>query len=115
MGRIVFPGGGSRSNEFSFTRIRPLVENLVDALDGSHNQPFALFGHSMGALIAFELARSPAETVGPMPVAVFVSGLRSPQFAGGWPKRSALPDDELLVLFGRSRYPGGFAQQQGCA
>ena len=44
------------------------------------DRPFAFFGHSMGAVVAFELARWLRRRGQPLPAALFVSGARAPQF-----------------------------------
>ena len=59
---IQLPGRASRRDEAPLTRMDSLVEviaaELVAARGGPLGErPFALFGHSMGALVAFELAR----------------------------------------------------------
>ncbi len=54
---IRLPGRESRLVESPFTRLSPLVQTLADVLHPYLNMPFAFFGHSMGALISFELAR----------------------------------------------------------
>jgi medium-chain acyl-[acyl-carrier-protein] hydrolase len=73
----------------------PLLEGLASHLDA----PFALFGHSMGALIAFELARRMRPT-GVAPLHLFASGCRAPHL----PSRSnwhTLPDREFLAAIGK--------------
>jgi surfactin synthase thioesterase subunit len=54
---IELPGRESKSREAPFTAMAPLVDQLTDLIQPLLNIPFALFGHSMGALISFELAR----------------------------------------------------------
>jgi medium-chain acyl-[acyl-carrier-protein] hydrolase len=56
-----------------------IVAGLFDALfaDG-HDLPFALFGHSMGALVAYAPAQQIADRGGVPPVAVLVSAARPP-------------------------------------
>src|SRR6185437_11668624 len=54
---IQLPGREARFCEPAFTRLAPLVEGLADAVGPHLDRPFALFGHSLGALVAFELAR----------------------------------------------------------
>ena len=43
--------------EQPFTRLRPLIETLAFVMEPELHLPFAFYGHSMGSLIAFELAR----------------------------------------------------------
>src|SRR4051812_38568638 len=51
------PGRETRFREPAYTRLPPLVTALADALRPHFDRPFAFFGHSMGAIVAFELAR----------------------------------------------------------
>jgi len=60
-----------------------LVEALGDALYGYVDEPFAFFGHSMGAVVAFELARLLRRRGQPLPRLLLVSGARAPQFRRG--------------------------------
>src|SRR5262245_42051998 len=48
------PGRARRMNEPAFTSSEPLVEALIEVLHPALNGRYALFGHSMGALLAFE-------------------------------------------------------------
>src|SRR5208337_878151 len=54
---IQLPGRGTRLTEPPFTKLSCLVEALTRALIPLLDRPFAFFGHSLGALIGFELAR----------------------------------------------------------
>jgi medium-chain acyl-[acyl-carrier-protein] hydrolase len=54
---VQLPGRGTRLREEPFTELMPIVEELAAALRHYLDRPFAFFGHSMGAAIAFELAR----------------------------------------------------------
>lgn len=54
---IQLPGRENRVSEAAFTRAEPLVATLAEELRPLLDKPFALFGHSMGARIGFELAR----------------------------------------------------------
>jgi medium-chain acyl-[acyl-carrier-protein] hydrolase len=76
---VQLPGRGSRISEPPCTQINQLVRALGAALAPYLDKPFALFGHSMGALIAFELARHMRKEYGAQPVHLFVSGRPSPQ------------------------------------
>lgn len=57
--------------------------------------PFAFYGHSMGAHLAFEVARELRRCGGPGPVSLFVSGAPAPQFGPPGPF-AHLPDDEFV-------------------
>lgn len=82
---IELPGRGSRHREAAFTRLVPLARALADALDGALDRPFALFGHSLGGLIAYELARTLRRRGGPQPVHLFVSATAAPGTAPAQP------------------------------
>lgn len=77
---VQLPGRESRLLEEPFTHIEPMVKALVEALKPHMDRPFAFFGHSMGALIAFELTRElRRQKLGLEPVHLFVSGRGAPQ------------------------------------
>lgn len=73
------PGRERRLSEAPFTHTRPLVEAVAEAILTYLDMPFAFFGHSMGAIISFELARHLRRHSYPMPSHIFVSGRRAPQ------------------------------------
>jgi surfactin synthase thioesterase subunit len=75
---VEFPGRGSRLGEDPFIRLAPLVRTLADALLPILDRPFALFGHSLGGLIAFELVRLLRRRGGPLPAHLFISATRAP-------------------------------------
>jgi medium-chain acyl-[acyl-carrier-protein] hydrolase len=76
---VQLPGRETRFREPAFTRLAPLVEAMAEPLRGYLDRPFALFGHSLGALVAFELARRLQRGTGLQPVCLFVSGCGAPQ------------------------------------
>jgi medium-chain acyl-[acyl-carrier-protein] hydrolase len=79
-----------------FTRLSALVQALAQDLVPLLDKPFAFFGHSMGALVGFELARQLRRDSGVQPVRLFVSADHAPQL----PRRDrpihALPEGEFL-------------------
>ncbi|GAU68940.1 putative type II thioesterase [Streptomyces sp. NBRC 110611] len=75
---VELPGRGRRLKEPPYSRLRPLVAALADALRPALDRPYALFGHSMGGLLAFELTRTLRERGLPQPVHLFVSGAAAP-------------------------------------
>lgn len=93
---IRLPGRESRLRESPYLRLTPLVEDLLDVLSPYLDTPFAFFGHSMGALLAFELTRRLRARNLPQPVHLFASGHRAPQLPDPHPPLYQLPDDELI-------------------
>jgi acyl transferase domain-containing protein/surfactin synthase thioesterase subunit len=76
---IQLPGRENRLKETPFTRLSPLIQALAPFLRPYLDIPFAFFGHSLGALLSFELAREFRKQNFPSPVHLFVSGSRAPQ------------------------------------
>jgi len=74
---VQYPGRQDRRNEPCFDTIAALADAVFVALQGRLDRKLALFGHSMGATIAFEVARR-LELVGVVPEMLFVSGRRAP-------------------------------------
>jgi medium-chain acyl-[acyl-carrier-protein] hydrolase len=64
-------------------------------------KPFAFFGHSLGAFIAFELARELRREDAPGPVHLFVSGARAPQIGNHKAPLHSLPEPEFLEALRR--------------
>lgn len=93
---VELPGHGMRLMEPAFTRLEPLLEALENALLPSLTKPFAFFGHSMGSLVSFELARLLRSDRSLTPLHLFVSGRRAPQIPDPDPPIHALPEPEFL-------------------
>ena len=89
------PGREARLNEAPFKRLEPLINALSEAILPYLDRPFAFFGHSMGAKIAFELARRLSQK-GLDALHLFVSGARGPQTPRMEPPTYALPDLDFL-------------------
>jgi len=77
---VRLPGRESRLAELPFEKMRPLIDALAAAIDPYLDRPFAFFGHSMGAAIAFELARELRRRNRPLPRILIASAARAPQF-----------------------------------
>ena len=88
---VQLPGREWRIRETPFNDLIPLVQTLVPVLRPYFDIPFTFFGHSMGALIGFELARRLSTHEGRGPVHLFVSGCRAPQLPDPGPPIHALP------------------------
>jgi surfactin synthase thioesterase subunit/glycosyltransferase involved in cell wall biosynthesis len=93
---VRLPGRESRLSEPPFRRMEPLIEAMGEAIDPYLTQPFAFFGHSMGAAIAFELSRHLRRRGRPLPAGLFVSGARAPQFRLGHVPPPEPSDEQFL-------------------
>lgn len=92
---IELPGRGHRMAEAPFQRLVPMVRALASALRPLLDQPFAIFGHSMGGLIAFELARALRASGMPSPAHLFVSAIAAPGTLSTWHALRDAPDGEV--------------------
>ena len=89
------PGRGRRLREPPSAGILPAAAELERALWPLLDRPYVLFGHSMGALVAYELARRLA-AAGRPPLRLVVSGSPAPGEPRGLPPVAGLGDYELL-------------------
>ena len=93
---ILLPGRESRYREPAYDRLPPLITTLSDVLAPFLDKPFAFFGHSMGALISFELARQIHLRFKRLPVHLFVSGRGAPQLGYTKPPIHGLPQKVFI-------------------
>lgn len=92
---VQYPGRQDRRQEPAFTDLEVLAERIAEALGPWTDRPYALFGHSMGAIIGFEAARR-LQAAGRGPVELFVSGRRAPLLDRGG-DRQPVADDEVIA------------------
>ena len=100
------PGRENRLREAPFRDLPSLVASLAGAIDARRDRPFAFFGHSMGALVAFELARSLGLGGGARPSHLFVSGAHAPDVPREEEPLHPIADDDAFVEAVASRYGG---------
>jgi len=93
---IQLPGRENRLCEPPYTDIQTLAERLVSEILPFARKPFAVFGHSMGALLAFELTRSLRRHDGPMPLVLFLSAHRAAHLPLRRKHLHQLPDSEFI-------------------
>jgi medium-chain acyl-[acyl-carrier-protein] hydrolase len=98
---IRLPGRESFRTEPPFTRLVALIEALTPVILPYLDRPFAFFGHSMGALIGFELMHALRRQHDLVPVHLFVSGHRAPQLPDQSPPLHHLAESELLTQLRR--------------
>lgn len=103
---VLPPGRESRSGEPAFERIEDLIEALTPAIRALLDTPFAFFGHSMGAGVAFELTRSLRRAGAPQPKILIASSARAPQCRVDQSEKPEPSDTELIdELHGRGALP----------
>jgi surfactin synthase thioesterase subunit len=74
---IQYPGRQDRRAERPIDDVAVLADQIHEALRPQPEMPLTLFGHSLGAIVAFEIARR-LETGGHGVVRLFASGRRAP-------------------------------------
>lgn len=78
MHTIEYPGHGTRMDEPLLTELETIVQDSFQLAKGHLKKPYALYGHSMGAMVAFLMLRLISKNNMPMPECVFVSGKSAP-------------------------------------
>jgi surfactin synthase thioesterase subunit len=95
------PGREARFREEPFEHMQPLVAELADVVrTESAGRPYAVYGHSLGALVSFELLREIRRRGAPNPVHWFVSGCVAPHrtYDDGPPVAGMSPPEVVGVL-----------------
>jgi medium-chain acyl-[acyl-carrier-protein] hydrolase len=92
---VELPGRGGHSRKAAIDQMDVMIEQVLAALDPLLDKPYALFGHSMGALIVFELARAISRSGRRAPLHLFISGMRAPHIRGE-SQMHTLPDGQLI-------------------
>ncbi len=111
---VLLPGREVRLGEPSLVRVEEIVDGLQAEMKGELSYPYAVFGHSMGALLAYAWARRIAEDGSPAPRRLIVSGRNAPQTGLGRAELHRL-EDEAFVEALRVHYggvPAGFLEDQ---
>jgi medium-chain acyl-[acyl-carrier-protein] hydrolase len=96
---LQLPGRESRMSEPGYTHVKDAVEEAADTIHPLLDKPFYLFGHSMGSVISFELARFLRRHNLPQPQRLFISAKRGPSIPRRHPNEDLhpLPDREFLA------------------
>ena len=90
------PGRENRLREAGLTSIGEIVDSLVSDLLSRSDLPFAFFGQSLGAVVAFETTRRLRRMGGRLPDALFVAASRAPQLP--WPHPHVRHLDDVALL-----------------
>jgi medium-chain acyl-[acyl-carrier-protein] hydrolase len=98
---VQLPGRWNRHSEPAISGLALLVDKAIDGLADCLGNVYALFGHSVGSLVAFEFARALRRRNLPGPSHLFVSGRRAPHLPGLPLKLSSLGDAALISQVGQ--------------
>lgn len=96
VGMVQLPGRVRRFAEPQITSLLPLSRIVARALEPYTDKPFAFFGHSLGALLCFEVARSLRRENGLEPLHLFVSAAEAPHRQSRDELLSRLPRTALI-------------------
>lgn len=102
---VQLPGREARLREPLATALPALAEQVAEALLPVLTGPFAIFGHSLGALLGFEVARGLRRRGARPPVHLLVAARAAPQLPRDQPLLHTLPSDKLVAEVVR-RYDG---------
>lgn len=105
---VQYPGRQDRRHEPNIDNLPELADRIVDALRELDDRPFALFGHSMGALLAYEVALRLAAAGLQTPSHLFASGRRAPSRQRA-DRIHLSSDGEILAHIRRLGGPGSMA------
>jgi surfactin synthase thioesterase subunit len=93
---VHLPAREGRFRDTAFTSVRNLSEHIAASMEPLLDRPFAMFGHSLGAVIAFETIRVLRARGNADPRTLFVSASRAPHLPHPHAPLHHLSDDELL-------------------
>jgi medium-chain acyl-[acyl-carrier-protein] hydrolase len=95
---VQLPGRENRFNEKPYTKLQPLMHKLLSAIRPYLDSPFAFFGHSLGAVLSFQLAQKMNVEGLDLPLHIFVSSRRAPHLPDLNPPLHNLPKSELIDM-----------------
>ena len=75
---IQLPGHGTRIKESIYARLHPTIHALVSSMHPALDKPYSLFGHSLGALLAFHFALE-IKSLHALPEILFLSASKAPK------------------------------------
>jgi len=101
--RVQYPGRAQRHKEKPCATVVSLAEEIGSQWHRLSSKPFAFYGHSFGALVAFELARHLRRQGYPGPEWLFVGCSRAPHLELPFGLIHTLPEDDFIQAI-QSRY-----------
>lgn len=102
---VQLPGREERLSDDRRMRLEDIVAALALEIQPWLDRPYIILGHSMGALIAYELARALRKLQKPSPLCLVISSRKAPTISLSEPLMHRLPDTEFVAAI-QSRYNG---------
>ena len=93
---IELPGRGTRSGEALLTSIERTADDVFNQIKDSLDKPYAIYGHSMGGILAYLVARRIIEANLNQPLHLFVTGCVGPSLKYRDLVDHTLPKDEFI-------------------
>lgn len=93
---VQLPGRENRLREPALVSLAPIISALAMEIAKRDDLPFAFFGHSLGAVIGFELVRNLRDNYALQPTHLFVSGSRAPQITRDEPRYRVQSDADIV-------------------
>jgi medium-chain acyl-[acyl-carrier-protein] hydrolase len=91
-----YPGHGARLQERLLTDIQSIADDVYEQIKHKLHTPYAIYGHSMGALVAYLTVRKILEEQQPLPAHLFLTGCGSPSSNGKRRGRHLLSSDSFI-------------------
>ncbi|MTJ51626.1 thioesterase [Anabaena sp. UHCC 0253] len=92
---LELPGRGRQMRLPLYTKMQLLVKEIAQNISPYLDKPFAIFGHSMGGLVSFELTRLLRSDYGLTPLHLFIAARNAPQVTPTKKPIYNLPDPEF--------------------
>jgi surfactin synthase thioesterase subunit len=102
---VQLAGREQRIRETPATTLSSMADAITAIVQPRLDRPYALFGHSMGAILAFEVTRRLRDAGAPLPAHLFVSGAPAPmRLRAGEESLAAIGDDDRFLDGVDARY-----------
>jgi surfactin synthase thioesterase subunit len=100
---VQLPGREWRRHELPYRRMTSLLDGLVSEIASTMSTvtPYAFFGYSMGAAVAYSIARCLRELHRPLPAAMILAACRAPSLLRNLPTLHELDDVRFLEAIRR--------------
>lgn len=95
---LQMPGRWSRFKEPPLLSVEAMARGAAEAIAPLLDRPYAIFGHSLGAAVGFEMIHALAENGAPCPVRLFVSARNAPHRPSAAPELHRLPEAQFIAV-----------------